>query len=551
MRISVAILGSLSIPAILLGGYSYLSHGGLRADFAREERAAAIRTLTALQQRWQAALTAAALQQGPECCALALDATSRPTGPFVPWPRPLPSAEAELRLDLARTIAAQGQHAEARAMLARDRARTPALECTPLGFDLLARMLDASIAHGFGDPAPAMTLRQDLLTGRVALPAAAAQPVLAHLATLLPAAASADTEVFLAAARWHLALEAGERAPPTSPELGAGGEIVVPVSDGLAILARNQQEALLEAALREAPTGLSLSRAPGPAVASLRLQPGDTEVFARYTHTTASSRLGQIAQGLLALAAAAFVLLNLLTLRLARKELALSRLKSEFIDLVSHELRTPLQALSLKTEMLAHGDVPAAKVAEYTHAAHDEVLRLTALVRRILDFARLDKQRGAPVLAALDVRRFLARCVRESRAEVRFFGHRLAVQAARELPQLAADGDLLATAVRNLLENAAKYSPPGTTITLRAERSGTAVALTVGDEGSGVPEPEQAAIFEPFRRGVRAPGRTGRGLGLAIVAAAARRHHGSITVANRPEGGAVFTLRIPTREIPA
>ena len=551
MRISVAILASLSIPAILLGGYSYLSHGGLRAEFAREEATAAGLALAAAQQRWEAELVAAAAQQTAGRCLLTLDAAGAPTGPFTRWPGADDAEEAELRLGLARTIAAQGQPAAARELLARDRARTPPLSCAPLSFDLLARMLDASIAHAAGDPAPARALQQDLLAGNVTLPAAAARPVLAHLATLLPAPEPRAAEAFLAAARWCTALEDRERRVPEAPELGDGGEIVVPIASGLAILARDRHATVLDAVLREAPDGLSLSRAAGPAAATLRLQPGGIEVSAHFTRTTASDRLGQVAQGLLALAAAAFVGLNLLTLRLARKELALSRLKSEFIDLVSHELRTPLQALSLKTEMLAHGDVPAARVAEYTHAAHDEVLRLTALVRRILDFARLDKQRGAPLLAALDVRRFLARCVRESRAEVRFFGHRLVVQAARDLPPLAADADLLATAVRNLLENAAKYSPPGTTITLRAERSGANVALTVGDEGSGVPEPEQAVIFEPFRRGARAAGRTGSGLGLAIVAEAARRHRGSVAVANRPEGGAVFTLRIPTREVPA
>src|SRR5512134_1993964 len=119
MRISVAILASLSIPALLLGGYSYLRHGGLRAEFAREEAAAAGRALGAAEQRWRAALVAAAAEPAPGRCVLALDAAGAPTGPFTRWPGAEDAEEAELRLGLARTIAAQGQPAAARELLAR------------------------------------------------------------------------------------------------------------------------------------------------------------------------------------------------------------------------------------------------------------------------------------------------------------------------------------------------------------------------------------------------------------------------------------------------
>ncbi len=105
--------------------------------------------------------------------------------------------------------------------------------------------------------------------------------------------------------------------------------------------------------------------------------------------------LALAARGSLALALLTFVLGNLAVLRLVRREVALARLRRDFVDVVSHELRTPLAALSLKAEMLAAGDVPPTRVAHYLSGLNTDVRRLNEQVQRILDFARLEK--GAPL----------------------------------------------------------------------------------------------------------------------------------------------------------
>jgi signal transduction histidine kinase len=247
----------------------------------------------------------------------------------------------------------------------------------------------------------------------------------------------------------------------------------------------------------------------------------------------------------LALALATLVLGNLLLWRLTRRELALARLRRDFVDLVSHELRTPLAALSLRAEMLANGDVPPARLPHYLRTLHGDVRRLDEQVQQILDFARLEK--GAPLRSApLPGRALLAHAVRAGRPALRLVGQKLDLQVPRALPAVAGDLEVLTRALRNLLENAAKYAPAGSTVTMRAQATARELSVEVADQGPGVPAAERRTIFEPFVRGRTAPeGPPGSGLGLALVAAAARAHHGTIAVHERPGGGAVFTLTLP------
>jgi signal transduction histidine kinase len=115
----------------------------------------------------------------------------------------------------------------------------------------------------------------------------------------------------------------------------------------------------------------------------------------------------------------------------------------------------------------------------------------------------------------------------------------------RALPVLAADREVLARAVRNLLENAARHAPPGTTVDLRAMVVDGEVWLEVDDRGPGVPRAERRTILMPFVRGAAARAVPGSGLGLALVERAVRLHHGRVEVLDRAGGGASFRLRLP------
>ena len=270
----------------------------------------------------------------------------------------------------------------------------------------------------------------------------------------------------------------------------------------------------------------------------------DTWSVARLTMPT-STLLTYVARTCLALAIATLLLGNLLLWRLSRRELALVRMRRDFVDVVSHELRTPLTALSLKAEMLASGDVPANRQPHYLKTLNRDVHRLTDQVERILDFGRLE--RGAALHREIvPTRSVLAKGLRAGMPALRLVKQNVTVTVPRNLPLLDGDVDVLARALRNLLENAAKYAPPGSTVALRAFTDGSTVSVEVADTGPGVAHDERQAIFQPFVRASSAtPGIQGSGLGLALVSAAAKAHGGSIDVRDREGGGTVFTLQLP------
>ena len=110
---------------------------------------------------------------------------------------------------------------------------------------------------------------------------------------------------------------------------------------------------------------------------------------------------------------------------------------------------------------------------------------------------------------------------------------------------MTGDRDLLVLAVYNLIENASKYTPPGSVITVAAEVSAGDLVVTVSDTGPGVPKGQEEAIFEKFTRGTRESSKPGVGLGLAISRAIIEAHHGTIAVQNHPNGGARFTFTLP------
>lgn len=131
-------------------------------------------------------------------------------------------------------------------------------------------------------------------------------------------------------------------------------------------------------------------------------------------------------------------------------------------------------------------------------------------------------------------------------ASARLVGQQLDLDVPRQLPALLGDREVLVRALRNLLENAAKYAPPGTTVDLRVRVHDHRLEIEIGDRGPGIPAAERAAIFQPFVRGSAVPHtNSSSGLGLALVAAAARAHSGSIRVHERPGGGSVFSLSLP------
>jgi two-component system OmpR family sensor kinase len=119
-------------------------------------------------------------------------------------------------------------------------------------------------------------------------------------------------------------------------------------------------------------------------------------------------------------------------------------------------------------------------------------------------------------------------------------------QAPWPLPMISGDRDLLFLAVHNLLDNALKYTRQGDTIELRAYEDGSDIVVEVADTGPGIPEAEQAHVWNELFRGQGARGIAGSGLGLALVKSIVLRHGGSVDLRSRPGQGTVFTIHLPT-----
>ncbi|MBC7208457.1 MAG: two-component system sensor histidine kinase KdbD, partial [Methyloversatilis sp.] len=228
------------------------------------------------------------------------------------------------------------------------------------------------------------------------------------------------------------------------------------------------------------------------------------------------------------------------------------RLRNSLLAALSHDLRTPLTALigmsenlsgALAREGSAHGPAIAAIV--------EQARRTAQLVNNLLDMARL--QAGAVALRHdwQSLEELAGSAIRA--IEGALARHVVRVDLPSDLPLLYGDAVLLERVLVNLLENAAKYTPAGTTIRITAARDGDAIAVEVSDDGPGLPAGDPENLFRKFTRGEAESSTPGVGLGLAICRAIVRAHGGDIGAANRPPPahGAVFRWTLPHRDAPA
>ncbi|MGX6568390.1 DUF4118 domain-containing protein [Cupriavidus necator] len=226
------------------------------------------------------------------------------------------------------------------------------------------------------------------------------------------------------------------------------------------------------------------------------------------------------------------------------------RLRSSLLAAVSHDLRTPLTSLIGMAETLQRGTTPLApEVAETVGAMRDQARRMHAMVANLLDMARL-QSRSVALRKEWQSFEELAGAALASLRDA-LARHRVVVADLSALPLVECDGVLMERVLCNLLENAAKYTAPGTEIRVRGELSDDAVHLVVEDDGPGVPAAMARQVFEKFTRGERESATTGVGLGLAVCEAIVQAHGGSIRVEPvhaRAQGegtGARFVVTLP------
>ncbi|MHB8478624.1 MAG: two-component system sensor histidine kinase KdpD [Steroidobacteraceae bacterium] len=220
------------------------------------------------------------------------------------------------------------------------------------------------------------------------------------------------------------------------------------------------------------------------------------------------------------------------------------RLRNSLLAALSHDLRTPLTVLVGLAESLALTKPPLSPAQlETSQAIQEEARRMIALVSNLLDMARIESGEVKLNLAWQPLEEVVGSAL--SAVHGSLLRHEVKVHVPRDLPLVRFDALLIERVLVNLLENAAKYTPPGSNVTVAAEVIGDHLSVSVSDDGPGLPAGREEAVFQKFTRGVRESATPGVGLGLAICRAIVESHQGRIVGANRPGGGARFTFTLP------
>ena len=237
-----------------------------------------------------------------------------------------------------------------------------------------------------------------------------------------------------------------------------------------------------------------------------------------------------------------------LTKHIVSKEMALARLKSDFVSNVSHELRTPLALIRLYAETLELRRITTPeKKQEYYRIIRKESERLTALINNILDFSRIEAGRKEYEFRETNIAELVQNTLDSYRYQIEQQGFAFAESIDSDIPAVRVDREAIARALVNLVNNALKYSTDEKFLGVKLYRENGSVKLEVLDHGIGITRREQSKIFEKFyRTGDPLVHNTkGSGLGLSLVRHITQAHGGDIAVESTPGKGSKFTLSLP------
>jgi two-component system phosphate regulon sensor histidine kinase PhoR len=227
----------------------------------------------------------------------------------------------------------------------------------------------------------------------------------------------------------------------------------------------------------------------------------------------------------------------------------LENVRRDFVANVSHELKTPVTSIQGFVEALVEGGIQdPAEVKKYLDIVARHASRLNAIIEDLLTLSRLEEtgERRALTFTANPVRPVLTEAIHLS--AVRADEKRITIDlACPDDLEARINPPLLEQAVMNLIDNAVKYSPPGSRVRVEASRHEGEVVIAVRDEGCGIAPEHLSRIFERFYVVDKSRSRKlgGTGLGLAIVKHIAQAHGGRVTVESAPGRGSTFTLHLP------
>jgi two-component system sensor histidine kinase KdpD len=220
-------------------------------------------------------------------------------------------------------------------------------------------------------------------------------------------------------------------------------------------------------------------------------------------------------------------------------------LRNTLLASISHDLRTPLSAIAGAGSLIAQPEYSLNSDRRTTLGSLIErkARDMSQLLSNILELMQIESSNGAPRADWHAIEDLVAHSLRAN--EARLAQRRIVLDVPADLPLVLVEATLIVQILSNLLENAAKYTPPGTTITISAAVREDHVLLAVADDGPGLPPGDPQRLFDKFQRGRAESTIVGVGLGLAICRAAAHLHGGDIMAMNPPEGGARFEITLP------
>ncbi|HEX9225529.1 MAG TPA: ATP-binding protein [Arthrobacter sp.] len=261
---------------------------------------------------------------------------------------------------------------------------------------------------------------------------------------------------------------------------------------------------------------------------------------------------GPLGQGTIVVQVRAAVIAEEYILLLADDRTEVTRteeVRNDFVANVSHELKTPVGAISLLAEALeSSADDPEA-VRRFARRTHKESARLAALVQDIIELSRLQGTNVAQQGRAVDINTVVAEAVDRSQLPAESRNIELVVGGHADAV-VYGDQDQLVTALRNLIDNAIRYSPENTRVGIGIRSKDGLVAVSVTDQGEGLSPEDQERVFERFYRvdAARSRHTGGTGLGLSIVKHVVANHGGEVTLWSQPGQGSTFTIRLPELE---
>jgi two-component system sensor histidine kinase KdpD len=227
------------------------------------------------------------------------------------------------------------------------------------------------------------------------------------------------------------------------------------------------------------------------------------------------------------------------------------RIRSTLLASISHDLRTPLAVMAGASSSLAEGGerISAAERAALAQSIYAQAREMSEQVAKVLQMTRLEMGALAIDRDWVSMAEIIGTVL--ARYSSRLASHHVIVAVAEELPLVRADATLIDQALSNLIENAARHTPAGTPVAVRAAVQGSELVVSVEDHGPGIDQAHADQVFDKFYHRSHDGNPVGVGLGLAICRAIVRLHGGRVWADNVPGGGAVFRFSLPVDPAPA